>query len=177
MHPQAETIWSPIVRLTHWLVAIGVIINFFNETGEWHRFIGYACVFCIFLRMFAGFSPHAQQSARFYLPSLQSIKRHIAEIHSRQFTQHAGHNPLGQWAVYGMWALIFLLAITGWLSRTDRFWGEDWPVDLHAIFSNVLQGLVLVHFLAVIVMSKLQKKNLVKQIITGKSSNACFSTK
>lgn len=168
MHPQAGTIWPPVVRFTHWLVATGVIINFFNETGEWHRFIGYACVLFISLRIFVGFSPHAQQSARFYLPSLQAILQHIAEIRSRQFTQHVGHNPLGQWAVYCMWTLIFLLALTGWLSRTDQFWGEDWPVDLHELFSNVLQGLVLLHLAAVVLMSRLQKKNLLRQMIAGK---------
>jgi cytochrome b len=165
-------VWTRTVRITHWLVALGVIINFFNETGEWHRFIGYACVLFISLRVIVGLSPKAKPSTRFYFPSLQAIKLHIAEIRNHQLSQHAGHNPLGQWAVYLMWTLIMLLAITGWLSRTDQFWGEDWPVDLHGLFSYVLQGLVLVHFLAVIVMSKLQKRNLVKQIITGQSTNA-----
>jgi cytochrome b len=165
-------VWTRTVRITHWLVALGVIINFFNETGEWHRLIGYACVLLISLRIIAGLSPKARPSTRFYFPSLHAINLHIAEIRNHQLSQPAGHNPLGQWAVYLMWTLILLLAITGWLSRTDQFWGEDWPVDLHEIFFYVLQGLVLLHFLAVIVMSKLQKRNLVKQIITGQSPNA-----
>jgi cytochrome b len=168
MLSRAENVWSPIVRFTHWLVAAGVIVNFFNETGEAHRFIGYACVLFVLLRIIVGISVHAQQNARFYLPSFKAIKQHMAEIRSRQFTQHVGHNPLGQCAVYGMWALIFLLALTGWLSRTDAYWGEDWPVDLHELLSNLLQGLVLLHLAAVVLMSRLQRKNLIRQMIIGK---------
>jgi cytochrome b len=67
-----------------------------------------------------------------------------------------------------MWLLIAALAFTGWLSRTDAYWGEDWPVDLHMAISNVLQGIVVVHLLAVFLMSKMQKTNLVKVMIVGK---------
>ncbi len=161
-------IWSRTVRITHWLVALGVIINFFNETGEWHRLIGYACVLLIFFRIVAAFSKKALPSTRFYFPKLQAIKLHIAEVVSGKLSPHAGHNPLGQWAVYLIWALIFLLGFTGWLSRTDAFWGDNLPVDLHNLFSNILQGLVLLHVAAVALMSRLQKKNLVKQMVTGK---------
>lgn len=161
-------IWSRTVRITHWLVAMGVIINFFNETGQWHRLVGYACVLFILLRIIAGFCKNALSSTRFYFPKLQAIKLHIAEIFSGKLKQHAGHNPLGQWAVYLIWVLIFLLAFTGWISRTDAFWGEDLPVNLHVLLSNILQGLVLLHLVAVALMSRLQKKNLLRQMVARK---------
>jgi cytochrome b len=81
---------------------------------------------------------------------------------------YAGHNPLGQYAFYIMWTLILLLGFTGWLSRTDQFWGEDWPVDLHQMLSNVLQGMVVLHLMAVMLLSKRLGRNLVRAMIRGK---------
>lgn len=161
-------VWTVFVRLTHWLVAIGVIISFFNDTGFWHRFIGYCCLMLVLLRICYGLWISKTASSKFYIPTITQIKLHLNELSTQHFSPQAGHNPLGQWAVYLIWTLIILLAMTGWLSRTDAYWGEDWPVDLHALFSNMLQGLVILHVVAGIVMSKLQKKNLVKQMLTGK---------
>ena len=161
-------VWTVFVRVTHWLVAIFVIVNFFNDTGYWHRFIGYACLILVLSRIVYGLWFSKAVASKFYIPTIANIKLHLREIKAQRFSPHVGHNPLGQWAVYLIWTLIILLALTGWLSRTDAYWGEDWPVDLHAFFSNALQALVILHLAAVALMSKLQKKNLVKQMMTGK---------
>ena len=157
--------WTLFVRLTHWLVALSVITNFFNDTGFWHRAIGYSCLGLVILRIVYGLHVSKVRSSRFYLPTFFSIRQHLVEVFSQKLTPHIGHNPLGQWAVYLMWLLILLLAFSGWLSRTDYFWGEDWPVGCHKLFSNLLQGLVILHLIAVIMMSILQKKNLAKLMI------------
>lgn len=82
-------------------------------------------------------------------------------------TPHRGHNPLGQWAVYLIWLFIAALALTGWLSRTDALWGEDWPVALHAALSFGLLALIVVHVLAVIIVSRLSGQHLLSQMIHG----------
>ena len=158
-------VWTVFVRVTHWLVAIFVIVNFFNDTGYWHRFIGYFCLLLVLSRIVYGLWLSKTASSKFYIPTVANIKLHFSEMKAQHFSSHVGHNPLGQWAVYLIWTLIILLALTGWLSRTDAYWGEDWPVDLHAFFSNALQALVILHLAAVALMSKLQKKDLVKQMI------------
>ncbi len=168
--PQA-LIWTAFVRITHWLVALFVLVNFFNESGFLHRFIGYFCLVLVLARVSYGLWLSKAASSKFYMPTITNIKHHLHEIRRRIFAPHIGHNPLGQLAVYLIWTLITALAITGWLSRTDAYWGEDWPVDLHMVLSNALQGLVILHIAAVMVMSKLQKKNLLKQMISGKSSD------
>jgi len=165
-------VWTAFVRITHWLVALFVLVNFFNDTGFWHRFIGYFCVTLVFARISYGLWVSKVASSKFYIPSIANIKLHIHEIRTQIFAPHIGHNPLGQLAVYFIWVLIVALAFTGWVSRTDAYWGEDWPVDLHVIFSNALQGLVILHIAAVVLMSKLQKKNLLKQMISGRSSES-----
>lgn len=161
--------WSIPVRLTHWLVAASVIVNMFNDTGYWHRMIGYACIVLIVLRAWHGLHANTIASSRFYCPSMQAIKQHWHELRSETIQSHHGHNPLGQLAVYVMWLLIVLLGFTGWLSRTDAYWGEDWPVVLHQYLSYALMSMVGLHLVAVAVMSKLQKKNLIKNMIGGKN--------
>jgi cytochrome b len=165
-------VWTAFVRTTHGLVALFVFVNFFNDTGSLHRLIGYFCLALVFARIGYGLWLSKVASSKFYMPKIANIKLHIHEIRTQIFASHIGHNPLGQLAVYLIWALIAALALTGWLSRTDTFWGEDWPVDLHVIFSNALQGLVILHIAAIVLMSKLQKKNLLKQMISGSSSEA-----
>lgn len=108
-------------------------------------------------------------SSQFYIPTISNIKPHISDIKAQHRSPHIGHNPLGQLAVYAIWTLILLLALTGWLSRTDAYWGEDWPVDLHGYLSYALMFMVLLHLSAIALISKLQKQNLVKCMIAGKS--------
>lgn len=166
-YPSGVTTWTLFVRLTHWLVAVGVLVNFFNESGFWHRTIGYGCFGLVLLRICNGLWISKQHTSRFYWPSFLTIRTHIKAVFTGSATSHVGHNPLGQSAVYLMWLLIGLLAVTGWLSRTDQYWGEDWPVDIHNILSDCLQGLVALHLIAVVLMSRLQGKNLIRAMVRG----------
>lgn len=171
MPARGELLWPWWVRLTHWLVAAGVIALWlmsyvWYETDWLHRAIGYAVLAVVAGRMIAGCMTR-MPSARFHLPGWRALQIHVREMQQGQVTPHQGHNPLGQWSVYLMWLLIGGLALTGWLSRTDVFWGEDWPVDMHALLSMGLLLLILVHVLAVMVVSRLSGQNLLSQMIHG----------
>lgn len=160
--------WTLIVRLIHWLVAASVVVNMCNESGYAHRLIGYVCAGLVLLRLANGFWLTQVMASKLYFPSVQAIKLHVQALIAREKHDYVGHNPLGQYAVYLMWTLILLLALTGWLSRTDELWGEDWPVELHETLSYALQGMVLLHLLAVTVLSRLLCKNLIAAMIRGK---------
>lgn len=153
------------MRLTHWAVAAGVLIDFFNETGYWHRVVGYVCILLVLLRVIYGLCYSRTPSSRFFVPMPADIWQHLQEIKTGKIEHHDGHNPLGQLAVFVMWLLIVLLGFTGWLSRIDAFWGEDLPVQIHEILSELLQAMVLLHLFAVLLMSRLQHKNLIKAMI------------
>jgi len=163
----ADAVWSLTVRFTHWAVATGVMVNFFNESGYWHRLLGYACIVFVLFRLVDGLWLTRRAASKFFVPGFSDIRSHLHEIRTGQVADHRGHNPLGQLAVYVMWLLIMLLGFTGWLSRTDMYWGEDWPVQIHEILSSLLQAMVVLHMLAVLLMSRLQHKNLIKAIIKG----------
>jgi cytochrome b len=168
----AEIVWPWWVRLSHWLVAIGVtaiwiLTYMFYETDELHRWIGYAIVLAVSVRIFlAHFTP--SQAAKLSLPSKRALMLHIAHLKQLDLPVVSGHNPLGQWAVYAIWTMIGLLALTGWLSRTDMFWGEDLPVDIHAWLSGILMGTVLLHVLAVLVVGRIARQRLILQMLHGK---------
>ena len=160
------TSWTLTVRLTHWLIALGVTISFVNDTGYWHRMIGYGCLLLVAIRLVHGLIAK-QKTSHFYWPSIDEILAHIAEVQRGEVTEHNGHNPIGQIAVYLMWLLIIFLGLSGWLSRTDAFWGEDGPVLVHACLAYVLMLCAFLHVVAVLFMSKLQKKNLIKPMIVS----------
>ena len=165
-------LWPWWVRLSHWLVAAGVIALWLMSYGwyetDWlHRAVGYGVLTLVAMRVLLGCLTTIR-SARFYLPEWRAIRMHMSEMRHGHITPHHGHNPLGQWSVYLIWLLISALALTGWLSRTDALWGEDWPVDLHAALSVGLLALIVVHVLAVMIVSRLSGQHLISQMIHGR---------
>lgn len=164
-------VWPWWVRLSHWLVAAGVMALWMMryvwfETGWWHRTLGYVVCGIVLMRMIAGCFAE-QKAAGFYLPGLKQLCEHLTHIYQGKLGLHYGHNPLGQYAVYLIWMLIGLLAFTGWLSQTDTYWGEDWPVDLHAAASWGLMAIVCLHILAVFVIGRLSHQRLIRQMLHG----------
>lgn len=168
MAVQAQ-VWSIWVRISHWLVALCVLSEWLIETGYWHRSLGYLGVSIVAMRLVYGVWT-SSAGARFYWPSWDQVHMHWKALINTDHADYAGHNPWGQWAVYLMWSLIVLLAVTGFISRTDVYWGEDWPVNLHKMFSNALMLLVILHVLAVWLMSHITKRNLAKQMLTGQAT-------
>lgn len=167
-----EIIWPWWLRVSHWLVAVGVITLWlmsyvWYETDQIHRYVGYIVLAVVLMRILLGFFSHSR-AGRFFWPDLQIICAHILEIRRGKVSPYYGHNPLGQCAVYVIWFLIAALAFTGWLSRTDSLWGEDWPVELHAALSFCLLGLICVHVFAVLWLSRLSQQNLLSQMIHGR---------
>ncbi len=165
-------IWPWWLRCIHWVVAvltlsIWVMTYVFYETGWWHRTLGYTVIVLVVIRLLAGITTTCS-SARFYMPTLAQVLQHIRQLYWREVLTHTGHNPLGQWAVYFMWGALATLAFTGWLAGTDAFWGEDQPIMLHGLASSLLLGLVVLHVLAVVVMSHLTKQRLIRQMLHGK---------
>jgi len=172
MQTRADMLWPWWVRLSHWLVAAGVIALWlmsyaWYETDWLHRVVGYAVVTMVVVRIVLGCVTKVS-SARFYLPGWHAIGAHFTEMRQGHITPHRGHNPLGQWSVYLIWLLIAALTVTGWLSRTDAFWGEDWPVELHAALSLGLLTVIVLHVLAVILVSRLSGQHLLSQMIHGR---------
>lgn len=164
-------LWSPLVRLTHWGVAGLVLFNLFNDTGRVHRWAGYVAAALVVCRLIYGARQRRLSPARIRIPPLHEVWGHLADLLAGRAHPTRGHNPVGMWAALIMWALVLSLGVTGWMTQLDRYWGEDWLLDLHEGLAESLQIVVLIHWAGVATMSVLLKQNLVRAMVTGRPSS------
>lgn len=82
--------------------------------------------------------------------------------------QHAGlgHNPAGAMAMISLMVLILLIGLTGYWSVKELF--GDLTNEAHEVIASVAMGVVVIHVAAAIIMSFMQKENLIQSMVTGK---------
>ncbi|WP_188150406.1 cytochrome b/b6 domain-containing protein [Teredinibacter waterburyi] len=164
-----EIVWDRVVRLFHWLTAALFLLSYFVlEGGElWHRVAGYTIGGLLFVRTVWGFvgSPTARFVSFFPTP-----KRLLGYLRNFPHGQGStlGHNPLGGLMVLWMLLLLSALVLTGWMQGLDRYWGEEWLMDIHELVATIMLWSVAIHVFAVVVMQRLTGKGLVKAMITGR---------
>jgi cytochrome b len=164
-------VWDLVVRLTHWAVAALVLYDYWQDSGDrWHRNLGYAAAALVLLRLvwaLVGSPP-----ARFgdWWPTPARLKAYCAGLLAGRPDRSLGHNPLGALMMLALWSLILGLALTGWMSRLDYFWGEDGIKEIHAWLAHALIVLAAIHVLGVLVMSRVHRENLVAAMLTGRKA-------
>lgn len=163
-HAQRVKVWDLPLRLFHWALVIVVALAFLSSEEEsalnnWHVLAGWLAAILIMFRLAWGFigGEHSRFSG-FIRPSL--IPHHIAVLTRGHSEPSLGHNPLGAVAVV---ALLALAAATIW---TGAFGGEAFE-EAHELIAWVLLAMVAVHIVAVILMSTLERENLVRAMVTG----------
>lgn len=160
--------WSLITRLTHWLIAIPVLLDFFIDGGEIeHKVFGYLAFSATLFRL--GWGMVAKDLARFsYFPlSTREFWQHGRSLFSRKAINYPGHNPLASWIYLAIWTLVMGLGITGFMMGLDAFWGDEWLENLHEVMSNTLLTLVLLHFLGIAFDSWKFQRQSWKGMFTG----------
>lgn len=156
-------VWDLPLRLFHWLLVAAIAIAFLSaEEGsplnQWHVLAGWVAGVLILFRLAWGFvgGEHSRFSD-FIRPS--RIAHHLANLRHRS-EPSLGHNPLGAIAV------IVLLALVATVVWTGAFGGEA-AEEVHEVVGWTLLAMVAVHVIAVIVMSVLERENLVKAMVIG----------
>ncbi len=158
-------IWDLPLRLFHWLLFIAIAVAFLSSEedsvlNQWHILAGWVAGLLILFRLVWGFAGgEHSRFADFVRPS--RIAAHIGEIRRGRMEPSLGHNPLGGIAVL---VLLALTAITIW---SGAFGGES-AEELHEIVAWTLLAMVGVHILAVLIMSFLERENLVRAMVTGR---------
>lgn len=165
----AVVVWDPFVRLFHWSLVGGVLLNqFVLEEGEApHRWVGYAAAALVLARVVWGFvgSRHARFSD--FFPTPARVREHACALRQGRHPAYVGHSPLGALMMLTLMALVLALGVTGWLQGTDAFWGEEWLEELHEGLAQVLIWTAGVHALAAIALGRLERVGLVRAMITG----------
>ena len=165
-------VWDFPVRVFHWLLVIcfaGAWITGDTEKLKlWHLAFGYTAGALIVFRILWGLV--GTRYARFssFVTSPRTALRHGWELIRGTQKHHLGHNPLGGWMMLSLMACVVLLVASGYVLYQE--WMEE--DDLHEGLANVAITLVFFHVVAAIIMSRVEKDNLIKSMWTGyKSTN------
>ena len=168
--PAFVVVWDPLVRLFHWAVVLGCVLDLFvlEGGGLAHEVVGYTVAAALGVRLAWGFvgTRHARFSD--FVPSPRRLADYVSALLRGRELRHLGHNPAG--AVM-MLVLILLLAgvsVTGWLQTLDAFWGVAWVQDGHRWIADAILWLALVHAGAALWASARHCENLVLAMITGR---------
>ncbi len=162
--------WDIVVRLTHWLVAGGFLVNrlYLTNPGSLpHRAFGITVVLAVCVRLIWSIT-FAPQAARLsaIIPDSAKLLQHLHELRTRNFPRHLHHNPLGSIGILLFWLLLPLVGLSGWAQDTDFI--TLYPVDeWHKWLVNIVTVLVCLHILAVILMSFWMRKNLILAMLPG----------
>ena len=164
-------VWDPFVRVFHWLVVAGFIVNYFElvRSGKLpHQVIGYAVLALVAARILWGFV--GPRRARFadFVRGPAAVRRHLGEMLAHRDRRYLGHNPAGGAMVLALLASMVLVGVTGWLSTTDWFFGSDFMEEAHELSANVMLALAGLHVLGVLHACWRHRENLVKSMVTGR---------
>lgn len=169
-HRRAIKVWDPIVRISHWTIALVVLLNGFVTDPEetLHHYLGYTAATVLVIRLIWGLigSRHARFTA--FPPSPARALRHLADLRAGDRTVHLSHNPIGAFMVYNLWATIAVMAVTGYMMGTFTFFGVAWVSDLHGMAFNWLMFSLVLHLAGVVIETRRSSVPLVRAMITGR---------
>jgi cytochrome b len=162
-------VWSPLVRLVHWSVAVLIVADMLNEAGAnpVHRWLGYLAAALVLVRLAYGLA--TRTAARLSIV-VSTASRAPAYATGRHRTRYLGHNPLGAVMALMLWTLILLVAVSGWMLQLDAFWGDDTVARVHQLLAYALSACAVLHVAGVATTSAMQRSNLVAAMVTGRKT-------
>jgi len=167
-------VWDPAVRVLHWTLAASFVLGWATTgwLGAWHEPVGYAALAIVAARIVWGFTgPRYARFAQF-VRGPRATLAYAWQVLTRSEPRHLGHNPLGACMVLGLFVCVAGLALTGWLYRTDRFWGDETVERIHVVLAWAGLALVLLHVAGVALASFRHRENLVAAMISGDKREA-----
>lgn len=164
--------WPVLIRILHWIVALGVILNLLVLEGRElpHEIFGYLALAAVLARIVYGFvGDHLGHFRKVPVrPSviLSQLKEEFyATPHHSQ--KSASHNALA-WGAYAVvWLCILNLSLSGFMMELDAYWGEDWVEEWHFWSSDILKIMIILHFLGIIIDSVRLKRHTALAMVTG----------
>ena len=163
-------VWDLPLRLWHWLVAVLVLIAWFtpNVHDGLHRLSGYGVIALLGFRLIWGFSGSRYSRFRMIGARLRASPHYLLNLRRGITGRYIGLNPAGSLMLVALLISLAVSAITGAMSVTVAFFGVWWVEDAHALSSDAVIVLVVLHVAGVVLMSVLQRENLVRAMITGR---------
>ncbi|MFK8250073.1 cytochrome b/b6 domain-containing protein [Ancylobacter terrae] len=166
--PATVAVWDPVVRLFHWTVVAGCLLNLFVLEDRPHEVVGYIVAAALTIRVVWGFI--GTRYARFadFVPGPRRLTAYLAALVRGREPRTLGHNPAGAVMMLLLMGLLAAVSLTGWMMSLDAFWGEDWLEELHEGIANAILVLALLHAGAALFESWRHRENLVWSMVTGR---------
>jgi cytochrome b len=165
-----KTVWSPLQRVLHWLLAASMILSFATHEGggKLHEYAGYVALAAASLRVLMGFVGGEFWRFSQFVVGVPATLQYAKAVLAKTEARYIGHNPLGGWMVLALLADAVATGLTGWLYTTDRFYGYEWLEELHGALGEALLPLLALHLAGVVFTSWRHRENLVAAMIHGK---------
>jgi cytochrome b len=175
---QFVLVWDLPVRVFHWLLVIsfaGAWLTAESEAQQMlHYAFGYSACALVLFRVIWGIV--GTRYARFtqFIKGPTETLDHLKSLFKVKGITHdesnLGHNPAGALAMLALMAMVLLIGLTGYWN-VKEFYG-DFMGEAHEAIASITLALVVIHVAAAIVMSVIQKENLVKAMVTGRKLGA-----
>ncbi|MGI3164807.1 cytochrome b/b6 domain-containing protein [Pseudooceanicola sp. 200-1SW] len=112
--------WDPLVRITHWLVALAVLLNglLLKPGGTVHIWLGWMVMALLATRLAWGLIGPAEARFSAFPPAPRAALAHLRDLLRGRVREHPSHNPAGALMVYALWASLGIVVLTG-LVMTD----------------------------------------------------------
>jgi cytochrome b len=163
-------VWDWPLRLWHWALVLFVLVAWFtpNTYDGLHRFAGYVVIGLLVFRLGWGFLGTRHSRFRTLRARLRAAPAYLWDLRHGIFGRYLGLNPAGAAMMVALLLLLTISTITGAMQVTVRFFGVWWVEDTHAYSSDAVMILILLHVMGAVVMSVLQRENLIGAMFTGR---------
>ncbi|MBR0880350.1 cytochrome b [Bradyrhizobium japonicum] len=163
-------VWDLPLRLWHWALAVSILAAWFTPTvyDTLHRIVGYTVLGLLAFRLVWGFWGSRYSRFRMVGVRLRAAPHYLWNLRRGMTGRYIGLNPAGTSMLVALLLAIAVSAITGAMSVTVTFFGLWWVEDTHAIASDAVIVLAVVHVLGVVLMGLLQRENLIRAMFTGR---------
>ena len=167
-------VWDWPLRVWHWALALLVLIACVtpNTMDSLHRFAGYSVIGLLAFRLVWGFFGTRHSRFERLGVKLRAAPNYLRDLFRGNTGRYLGLNPAGAVLLVAMLALLAISTVSGAMQVTVRFFGVWWVEDTHAYSSNAIIVLAGLHVLGTILMSVLQRENLVRAMFTGRKQPA-----
>lgn len=160
--------WDVPTRITHWALALCVILNLFilEEGEDPHQWVGYAAVGLVVFRFIWAKFAWGPSSFRGFPLSPASVIKYLKNKMNDD-SKELRHNPLSAWTYIIMWLAVIALGVTGWMMGLDAFWGDETLESIHEYISILMQILIAAHLLGMTIDGLKYKRKTWFGMITG----------
>lgn len=177
-------VWDLPTRLFHWALAGLVVFSVVTaKIGgnwmDWHTRSGYTILALLVFRVLWGLA--GSRYARFasFVTAPGAALRRARELLARHASgPHAGHNPLGGWAVIAMLTVLVVQGISGLFANDDIVTEGPWAkfvsdatsdrlTTVHRYNEKVMYALIALHLAAIAYYRFAKRENLVTPMLTG----------